>query len=86
MNLPLKTFWMMSGNIDRIWAQKDMRAMTLAVIGQSTQESVVAYRQQLVIEAGNIVKLGEDTGLRPVAPRDEEGFAELKSMATQDGH
>jgi hypothetical protein len=80
MALPIRTFWLMSGNIDRIWAQQDMRGMTLAMVGQSTQESVAAYRDQLVIETGTMVKLGKDSRPEREPERDEEGFAELKRM------
>lgn len=79
MSLPIKTFWMLNGNIERIEAQKDMRALTIAVNGNAGAQAAQDYRQRLVIEVGTVVKL-EDNPVA-LAVRDEEGFAELKAMA-----
>lgn len=81
MGIPIKTFWMMNQNIDRILAQRDIRALTVAVTGQGGQEATQSYRQTLTIEVGTVVKMSED----PVrdAVRDEEGFQSLREMATQ---
>jgi hypothetical protein len=83
LKLPLKTFWLMNRNIDRIEAKNDMRAMSVAIVAQANGDSVQQFRQELVVEAGTIVKLegeGEDT--TPLeAKRDETGFADLKMMA-----
>lgn len=79
MALPLKAFWFMNGAIDRIMAQKDMRHVTVTQMAQATPESVQEFRKALVIEAGTIVKLEEESPLH--AQRDERGFAELKGLA-----
>ncbi|MPQ56305.1 hypothetical protein [Duganella sp. FT27W] len=81
--LPLKTFWMMHRNIDRIEAKRDMRAMSVAMVAQSTPDTARAFREELVIEAGTIIKLGGPTESPLDAKRDEAGFAELKMMAGQ---
>lgn len=83
MRLPLKAFWLMQRSIDRIEAKKDMRAMSVAMVAQSTGDSVKQFRQALVIEAGTIVKLqGDAAEASPLeAKRDEDGFASLKKMA-----
>lgn len=87
MALPLKTFWLLSGNIDRIQARDDLRAVSIALAGQSTPEAVTEYRQRLVVEAGMIVKLGRSTvsgdEREEREKRDEAGFLELKAMAKQ---
>lgn len=79
MSLPIKTFWMLNNNIERIQAQKDMRALTVAVCGQGGGEAAQNFRERLVIEAGEVVKLKFD----PIreAVRDEEGFSALREMA-----
>jgi len=77
--LPLKTFWLLNENIDRIQAQKDARSLDLARISQAVGDAPQQFRQQLVIEAGTIVKVAEESPL--AARRDEAGFAELKRMA-----
>lgn len=75
--MPIKTFWLMNRNIERIQAQKDMRSLTVAVCGQGG-EAAQEFRQRLVVETGTTVKLKFD----PVrdATRDEEGFSALKEM------
>lgn len=77
MDLPMKAFWLMSANIDRIMAQRDMRSLTVAVCGQSG-DAAKEFRQRLEIEAGVIVKLEKAS---PVdCERDEVGFQELKNL------
>lgn len=85
MQLPLKTFWLMSRNVERIEAKKDLRAMSVAIVAQSNAESSTKFRQALVVEAGVIVKLdGEAAEASPLeAKRDDSGFADLKMMARQ---
>lgn len=78
MNLPIRTFWLMNSNIDRILAQQDMRSLSVAVCGQGGAEAAQEYRKRLVIEVGTIVKLEENPILEAV--RDEEGFEALKTM------
>lgn len=85
LRLPLRTFWLLNRNIDRIEARRDMRAMSVAMVAQSDGETANTFRQELVIEAGVIVKLeGEGDPANPLeAKRDEMGFADLKRMAGQ---
>lgn len=79
MDLPIKTFWLMSNNIERISAQRDLRSLTVAVCGQGG-EAAHEYRQRLILEVGKIVKLDSN----PMnAVRDEAGFEELKKLAQQ---
>lgn len=79
MEVPVRTFWFMNAQIDRIQAQKDMRSLTVAVCGQGGGEAAQNFRERLVIEAGEVVKLKFD----PIreAVRDEEGFSALREMA-----
>ena len=79
MQLPLKTFWLLSRNIDRIMAQKDVRSMQVVSVSQASADVANEYRQRLVVETGTIVKMGQASPL--AAKRDEEGFAALKAMA-----
>lgn len=78
MGLPIKTFWLMNGNVERISAQKDMRALTVAAFCQSS-EGTTAHREQLVIEIGTMVKLESD-GLSEADRPDAEGLDGLRSM------
>jgi hypothetical protein len=69
--MPIKRFWLMHKNIDRIEAQRDLRALTIANVGQSEEDSR-DHRKHLLDTVGTLV-IG--------APeRDQEGFEELKSM------
>lgn len=72
--LLIKTFWLMSGNVDRIQAQEDMRSLTVSASSQSGEGAKV-YRDQLVIETGTVVKVER------VHERDEAGFQRLKELA-----
>lgn len=90
LELPLRVFWTMSGNIDRIRAHSDMRTLSVMQFSQATPEGVAQFREALVIEAGNVVKTSGDAGIalpkgeNPLdAKRDEEGFAALRQMAGQ---
>lgn len=76
MGLPIKTFWLMSGNIRRIKAGDDMRQLMTAAAAQSA-EGITEYRERLVIEIGTV--FNEEAS--PIVERDEAGFAELKMMA-----
>lgn len=84
MSLPIKTFWLMSSSVDRIMAQKDIRALTVAVLSQGG-DAAKDHRERLVLEVGTVVKQDSDPGRQAMreAVRDEEGFAELKAMANQ---
>lgn len=79
MRLPIKTFWLMHANIDRIKAQEDMRSLTVSIGAQAGGEAVKSIRQQLIVEAGTIVKAAPADPLD--AQRDEKGFAELKALS-----
>lgn len=80
MALPLKTFWFLSGNVDRLMAREDMRTFGVATAAQSTQEYATSYHNRLVGEIGTVMKLKMESPLE--AKRDEEGFNLLKRMAS----
>ena len=75
--LPIKFFWLLNQNVERILAQSDMRNLRIGSVSQST-EDVKSHMQSLQTEVGNIVKR------RTFTPMDEqpdfEGIAELKAM------
>jgi hypothetical protein len=78
MGIPIKTFWLLSENIERISAQKDIRSLSVAAYSQSG-EGASEHREQLVLQVGTTVKLDSED----VSVRDEEGFEDLRNMATQ---
>lgn len=78
MALPIKTFWMLNKNVNRLLAEKDLRALSMAINSQSN-EGVTALREKLSEELGN------PYGSQPVdnpldEERDEAGFEMLKNM------
>lgn len=79
MALPMRTFWFMSNSIERILAQKDMRALTVAVCGQSS-EAAIDHREKLVLELGPVVEQEAEPFDPMNAERDQAGVDELKAM------
>lgn len=79
MDMPIRRFWLFAGNVDRIMAQKDLRAL---IIGASVQtsESGKAHQNRLVLELGTIQKV-DDAMAQLYEERDEAGFRELMMMA-----
>lgn len=81
MRMPLRTFWLLSNNVERIQAQIDLRTMNLRLrTGMSaTSDSVGQMYEALIAETGEVVKTSVKAQLN--APRDQEGFEKLKAMA-----
>ncbi len=76
MAIPVKAFWLMSGNIRRIRAGDDLRNLMTASAVQNA-EGFQEYRERLIVDMGEVVK--EPSVIE--VERDEAGFAELRSMA-----
>lgn len=83
MGMPIRRFWLFVANIDRISAQKDMRAMNVGSCIQSP-EGAKEYRNTLIVELGEIqVVDGRGPGELPAQyyeERDEVGFNELRNL------
>lgn len=78
MKMPIRAFWLMSGNIRRLRAESDLRNVTVAVVsGCESVDEIKNYQERLILEMGVVVKspIGADID------RDESGFAELKAIA-----
>ncbi|WKZ86345.1 hypothetical protein N5B55_05165 [Ralstonia pickettii] len=73
--MPIRRFWLMSNNINRLMAERDMRALSVAGSAQSG-EGFTEYRQQLILEIGTVLR---DDPMS--SERDEAGFEELRAMA-----
>jgi len=74
LSLPIRTFWRMHSNINRIRAEDNLRTLQVAVASQS--EGVAKYRDHLVVE------LGKTTEVDPIASayRDHEGIAKVAAL------
>ena len=82
LKLPMKFFWLLNQNIDRITAQGDIRKLQVATCSQDS-EATAAYRKQLFLELGDVVKKAKTFDAVPNADRDEAGIRELKILAKQ---
>lgn len=76
--MPIRAFWLMSGNIRRVRAGNDLRAMMVATVAQAP-EGAKEMQERLVLEMGDVYVSKTVSPLE--VERDEEGFNELKAMA-----
>ena len=74
LDLPIRAFWRLHANINRIRAEADLRSFMVSTASQSTEGA--KFRDHLVIE------LGETTKIDPIAGaiRDEKGVEKLKAL------
>lgn len=86
LDLPLKTFWMMHRNIDRMAAEQDRRNISVFGHAFSGGEGLEQLVERLDREVGDVVKTDETRpnaqGRHPVldAELDVEGLNALKGM------
>ena len=78
MELPVRAFWMMNRNINRLRAEEDLRQINIGTAIQS-RDGASEASSRLVVERGEWLKFS------PLAThlncRDEEGVERLKRMA-----
>lgn len=82
MDLPMRTFWMLNRNISRLLAEKDLRAISVALSAVS-EEAAGALQTKLVEEFQNpyVMEHQDEQAQEPIEERrDEAGFAQLKMM------
>lgn len=77
IELPLNVFWLLNTSIQRIRAEENLRAVTVASATTGTAENYREVRESLMTELGEVMKVD------PIetAERDEQGFQELKAIA-----
>lgn len=86
MAMPIRRFWLFSGNVDRIHAQEDLRALAVAASAQDGK-SATECQKRLVVELGTVQETdAPETASGEYHPqleeqRDEAGFNELKMMS-----
>ncbi len=76
--MPIRAFWLFSGNIRRVRADNDMRSLMVAAAAQSA-EGIESLQERFVLEVGLVMT--DDPVLD--VERDEKGFSELKMMAAE---
>lgn len=83
MQMPIRVFWLMNSNVNRILAEVDQRAVTNFIAGQSG-EGYTARMEHLTIEMGKTTVVDPDSIARAriaeSAVRDQEGFDELRRL------
>lgn len=80
MAIPIKTFWLLDNNVDRLMAHEDKRQLHIASVSAMDGKRVGEISKILDIEVGQPpIK----TKFDPVktAVRDEAGIANLKALA-----
>lgn len=58
--LPIRFFWTLHTNIDRIQAHSDMRQLTLMNLAFMGGEEANKYRKSLILEVGEVQKVKVD--------------------------
>ncbi|HYG86989.1 MAG TPA: hypothetical protein VD978_12085 [Azospirillum sp.] len=75
MSLPIRAFWLLNRNIDRLTAEEDMRAMTNTLCAQSG-EGYRLHAAALSEQMGQVVLVIDTT-------YDRQGLNELKALASR---
>jgi len=70
--MPLRRFWLMSGNVGRISAAKDLRRLRFQ-LGVGSEDGFKTYREDLLTELGNIQTIEEKL--------DREGLKSLAALS-----
>lgn len=77
MSMPLRSFWALTGNIHKIEADEDRRALRIAVCAQSS-EGVKSLFDEYEQKLEGVVVTAADNPMN--AKRDEQGVQELKDL------
>lgn len=77
--MPIRCFWELSRNINRISAQEDMRTLTLLNLSYSAENSK-NYRDRLELELGDVMTYRHDAKSAMSEKLDRAGLAKLKTM------
>ncbi len=73
--MPIRCFWVLSQNINRIQAQNDMRSLAISMYCQD-KDACLKYRESLEIEMGKVFEFIVDTRHERV---DHKAVAKLKA-------
>jgi hypothetical protein len=76
--MPVKTFWMMHKNIDRLMAEADLRMLSVIAYGQSG-EGVETFSKDMRKQMGQVAIIDE-AKVAMTEDVDSEGLESLKAM------
>lgn len=79
--MPIRCFWALSENINRIQAQNDLRSLSIAMYAQG-QESALTYRERLEVEMGEVIAYKYSSELLKHEKLDRDGLNKLKSLSS----
>ena len=77
--MPIRCFWELSRNINRISAQQDMRLLTIVNLAMS-KDGAQKYRDKLELELGDVITYKRDPKASMNEKLDRKGLAKLKTM------
>jgi hypothetical protein len=80
LDMPIRCFWELSRNINRIQAHNDLRSMSIAMYSQG-QEAALKYRERLEIEMGKVFEYSITHEDLKKEKLDRAGLAELKAVS-----
>jgi hypothetical protein len=78
LSMPLRTFWMMNKNIDRIMAEADMRMLSVVAYAQSG-DGIEDFTKKLRDQVGKIVEI-DAAKMAMSETYDREGLLALKAL------
>ena len=76
--MPIKTFWMMHKNIDRLMAEADLRMLSVVAYGQSG-EGIEKFSEDMRKQMGQVAVIDEIQAAFK-EEIDSEGLASLKDL------
>lgn len=80
--MPIRCFWLLHQNINRISAQEDMRALSISVVCQS-KENTLKYRESLELEMGRVFEYRHTMeSIRQTEKLDRAGLQRLKTLSS----
>lgn len=74
--MPIRCFWTLLGNINRIQAQDDLRSLSIACYSQDNKASQT-YRETLIVEIGQVYEYQKIPNQDKL---DREGLKALKAL------
>lgn len=80
MSLPMRTFWHLSGSVDRVLADEHKDFLELSAIANNP-EAATERLEQLEKRAPSPFKLSAKGMVTVTAKRDDAGFEELRMLA-----
>ena len=79
LQLPIKRFWLLHQNVDRIQAEQDLRLVKVFAYAQS-EDGFKALVEDLQKQMGKVVEIDEARSAMESASFDEEGLLSIAEL------